>query len=181
MYLCIDHGVNTSLGYEWPVVNVRQGQIYSPKACLRGTFWRWNLQSQFFFSFSPTVNKLNMLDSCHPRLGFGPSARAHSKVPFTAIKMEQYRTAESIKKPCYCLHKHINFKDVASLAYPNKHSWRLCSGISPCCSEKQIRANGETTRERMNLGRAIQTRRANTDGRMLQEIVLRGAGGVERR
>lgn len=30
----------------------------------------------------------------------------------------------------------------------------------------------------MNSGREIQTCRANTDGRMLQEIVLRGAGGV---
>ncbi len=92
-----------------------------------------------------------MLDSCHPRLGFGPSARAHSKVPFTAIKMELYRTAESIKKPCYCLHKaHKLSKMWRASHIPNKHSWRLCSGISPCCSEttnKSQRRNNQRENE----------------------------------
>lgn len=123
-----------------------------------------------------------MLDSCHPRLGFGPSARAHSKVPFTAIKMELYRTAESIKKPCYCLHKHINCQRCGEPRISQINILDVsAAGSHPAALKQQIRANGETTRERMNLGRAIQTRRANTDGRMLQEIVLRGAAGVERR
>lgn len=47
--ISVSIGVNTSLGYEWPTVNVRQGHIYSPKACLRGNFWRQNLQSQELF------------------------------------------------------------------------------------------------------------------------------------
>lgn len=126
-----------------------------------------------------------MLDSCHPRLGFGPggeSACAHSKVPFTAIKMELYRTAESIKKRCYCLHKHINCQRCGEPRISQINILDVsAAGSHPAALKQQIRANGETTRERMNSGREIQACRANADGRMLQEIVLWWAGGLERR
>lgn len=96
--------------------------------------------------------------------------------------MELYRTAESIKKRCYCLHKHINCQRCGEPRISQINILDVsAAGSHPAALKQQIRANGETTRERMNSGREIQTCRANTDGRMLQEIVLRGGwwGGEE--
>ncbi len=89
-----------------------------------------------------------MLDSCHPRLGFGPSARAHSKFHSLPLKWNCTEPLNPSKSHVIVSIKHINCQRCGEPRISQINILDVsAAGSHPAVLKQQIRANGETTRE----------------------------------